>query len=84
MEKELIPIRKITGQMCVEALKNIGCYCTAKDLATHLGGTDSRAVATALRKPVDEGRVKRTFKRGLGLGAQYKFLRLTVKKVGAA
>jgi hypothetical protein len=76
--------RKINGQMCVEALKVIGCYTTAADLAKFIGWTDSRAVATALRKPVDEGRVKIRYKRGLGLGAHYKFVRLSVKKVGAA
>jgi hypothetical protein len=68
--------RKITGQMCVEALKAVGKALPAKELADFITRTDSRAVATALRKPVDDGRVKIMYKRGLGFGAHYKFVRM--------
>ena len=65
--------------MCVQRLKHHGVNMTAKEIAGSLGMGDSRAVATALRKPVDDGRVKISYKRGLGLGAQYRFVRLTAK-----
>jgi len=71
--------RKITAQMCVEALKAVGKSIPAKELADFMTRTDSRAVATALRKPVRDGRVKIMYKRGLGLGAHYRFVRMTAK-----
>ena len=89
---------KITGEMCVQVLKealdasktlNALPRLTAKEIASVLSistQTDSRAVATALRKPVDDGRVKIRYDRGLGLGASYKFVRSTPAKAkgGAA
>lgn len=84
---------KITGDMCVQALKEHKEFSliygadpaiTAKEIARALD-TDSRAVATALRKPVSDGRVKINYSRGLGLGASYKFVRSTpAKKKGWA
>ena len=76
--------RKITAQMCVEALKAVGKAIPAAELADFITRTDSRAVATALRKPVRDGRVKIMYKRGLGLGAHYCYLRSAAKNRGAA
>ena len=88
---------KITGEMCVQVLKeakdasktlNAFASLTAKQIASALSisiQTDSRAVATALRRPVNDGRVKIRYDRGLGLGASYKFVRSTpAKKKGGA
>jgi hypothetical protein len=69
----------ITGDMCVQRLKHHGVFMTAKEIAESLGMGDSRAVATALRNPVRDGRVKINYKNGLGLGAQYRFVRMTAK-----
>ena len=68
---------KITAEQCVVALKKRGLSTTAKDLAEFIGMTDSRAVATALRQPVKDGRVTINYKRGQGLGAHYRFKRMT-------
>jgi hypothetical protein len=75
--------QKITGEMCVQALKTSEQSITASEIA-QLVGSDSRAVATALRKPVRDGRVKIMYKRGLGLGAHYCYLRSAAKNRGAA
>ena len=69
----------VTGEMCVQRLKHHRISMTAKQIAESLGTGDSRAVATALRKPVEDGRVKINYKRGLGFGAYYRFVRLTAK-----
>ena len=69
---------KITAEQCVMALKRRDLRTTARALADYLG-TDSRAVATALRKPVKDGRVKIRYTRGLGFGAEYRFVRLKAK-----
>jgi hypothetical protein len=77
--------KKITGDDCVQCLKTLSKGGTAAEIAFLLN-TDSRAVATALRKPVNDGRVKINYSRGLGMGATYKFVRSTPAKVkgGAA
>jgi hypothetical protein len=64
---------KISCADAVMALKKHGLTAHAKVIAEILG-TDSRAVATALRNAVDDGRVSRRYKRGLAL---YRFKRLT-------
>lgn len=69
----------ITGDQVVYTLKCIGKAQTAADIATHLG-TDSRAVATALRQPVEDGRVARTWRRSKQK-ASYRFVRLKAKAV---
>jgi hypothetical protein len=46
----------ITGDDCVVALKKLGGGVTAKAIAAELG-TTSRAVATAMRTPLNDGRV---------------------------
>lgn len=66
-------MKKITADDAVRALKKHGLATTAKTIAKLLE-TDSRAVATALRLPVDDGRVTRRFKKGIAL---YRFKRLT-------
>ena len=70
---------KITAEQCVMALKRRDLSTTARQLAEYMGATDSRAVATALRKPVEDGRVKIRHTRGLGFGAEYRFVRLKAK-----
>ena len=69
----------ITAEQCVMALKRRNLRTTAKALAEYIGETDSRAVATALRQPVRDGRVKIRYTRGLGFGAEYRFVRLKAK-----
>ena len=75
-------IKKITGDDCVQCLKTMSKGGTAADIAFLLK-TDSRAVATALRKPVKDGRVKTIHCGDVWL---YKFIRSTPAKVkgGAA
>jgi hypothetical protein len=77
--------KKITGDDCVRVLKTMTNGGTAADIAFLLK-TDSRAVATALRKPVNDDRVKINYNRGSGMGATYTFVRSTPTKVkgGAA
>jgi hypothetical protein len=79
--------RKITGQMCVEALKAVGKAMTAQEIAEYLTRTDARAVATAIRKPWRDGRIKTVRNRenwkARGVWT-YKFVRMTAKKAGAA
>jgi hypothetical protein len=76
----------ITGDECVLMLKRLGHSTTAKGLARCLSSTwlvtDSRAVATALRQPVKDGRVTRRYKRpapGEQVCAFYRFVRLKPK-----
>lgn len=73
---------KITGEMVVRALKEIGRTESAKAIAQKLGTTDTRAIATALRAPVADGRVTINYRhrkamRGVAL---YRFVRLTAKE----
>lgn len=65
----------ITATDCVLALKRRGVSCPARTIATDLG-TDSRAVATALRGPVRDGLVTIWFRKGIGF---YRFARLKKK-----
>ena len=66
-------MKKITADDAVRALKKHGLTARAKIVAELLE-TDSRAVATALRLPVKDGRVSMKFKKGIAL---YRFKRLT-------
>ena len=68
-------MKKITCQDAVLALKQRGLSTPAKDIAEMLG-TDSRAVATALRSATKDGRVTSTHRKGI---AFYRFKRLTVR-----
>lgn len=73
----------ITGDQAVAALKNLGTASCAATIAGYLtmtlgGFVDSRAVATALRGPVDDGRVTLTWRRKAGR-ASYRFVRLKAK-----
>lgn len=65
----------ITATDCVQALKKRKLSTSASALAAWIG-TDSRAVATALRGPVRDGLVTISFKRGIGF---YRFVRLNKK-----
>lgn len=69
--------KRITCNDAVLALKAIGRSVPAKEIATHLG-TDSRAVATALRDAVTDGRVTISYRKNIGL---YRFKRLTAKPI---
>ena len=73
-------MNKITAEQCVRALKDIRLSTPAKTLADRLGST-SRAVATSLRQPCNDGRVSFTFKKGV---MWYRFVRLSVKKGSSA
>lgn len=49
-------------------------------LPTHvINAAKTAAVATALRKPLKDGRVKIRYTKGLGFGAEYRFVRLKAK-----
>jgi len=63
---------KITCQEAVLAVRAIGRSTTAKDIAAHMG-TSPGAVATALRKATQDGRVELSWPKGIGL---YRFKRL--------
>jgi hypothetical protein len=63
----------ITCEDVVRKLQQWGLSTPAKNIAEMMG-TDSRAVATALRKATYDGRVKMAFKRGI---AYYRFIKLT-------
>lgn len=66
---------RITTEQAVLALKGIGLSTAAKGIAERMG-TDSRAVATALRGAVKDGRVSITYRKGIGC---YRFKRLKPK-----
>lgn len=75
----------ITGELCVLALKGLGHSSRAKTVAGYITSvlgvpTDSRAVATALRVPVSDGRVSCSYRRNTGV-ASYRFVRLKAKAV---
>ena len=73
-------MKRITAADCVLALKLNKRSINAAALADIMG-TDSRAVATALRKPTSDGRVSIHYKKGIGW---YRFVRMSPKKGGAA
>lgn len=73
-------MKRITADDCVRALKARKTAHPASAVAKDLGST-SRAVATALRGPVKDGRVSWNFKKGIAL---YRFVRLNPKKGSAA
>jgi len=83
MENDMKP-QKVTAAECVLALKTFSKGGKAKDIAFVLN-TDSRNVATALRKPTHDGRVKLGWDKKTGV-AVYKYIRSTPAKVkgGAA
>lgn len=69
--------RFITSDDAVRAAKGMARACTAREIAEYIGGTDSRAVATALREPTKDGRVTINYR---GSVATYRFRRLTAKE----
>lgn len=70
---------RITGEAVVRALKELGFASTAGCIAAHLGTTDTRAIATAARKPVADGRITMRFLRRQPV-ARYRFVRMTAKE----
>lgn len=67
----------ITCDQAVRALMGIGCSQPACVIAAYMG-TGSRAVAAALRKAVNDGRVSISYRHKDGV-ARYRFVRLTAK-----
>ena len=65
-------MKKITANDVVLALKAIKLSTSAKSLAFWMN-TSSRAIATALRGPVDDGRIYCRYQKGI---AYYRFVRL--------
>lgn len=70
---------KIICADSVRALKELNRSVPAKVIALKLG-TDSRAVATSLRNAVRDGRVKITYRKGIG---NYRFIRMHAGGQGA-
>lgn len=72
--------KRITVEQAVRALRSLGAAATAKAIAASMsdeaGEVTSRAVATALRQPVSDGRVTINFKRRV---PTYRFIRLIAK-----
>ncbi len=75
-------IKTINEHVVVRALQKRRLSTTAAALAEYLDSqgydTSSRAVATALRRPVEDGRVSRTWRRSKQQ-ASYRFVRLKAK-----
>lgn len=69
---------RITGDDVVFALKAIGRTVEVAELAKQLGTTDTRAVATASRKPRNDGRIRMTYNRHF-TGALYRFVRMKAR-----
>lgn len=73
---------KITTTDVLQALKMIGRSSTAEFIATYMahergfGDVTSRAVATAMRMPVADGRATITYRKGRGW---YRFVRMAPK-----
>ena len=67
--------QKITCEDAVLCLKRFGLSWPAKTIGAAMK-TDARAVATALRMAVKDGRVKITYRKSIGF---YRFIRLTAK-----
>lgn len=80
-------MKRITAEMCVAATRDAGKAVTAQEIAAIIGDTTSRSVATALRNPLKDGRVKAVRNRENWKARNcwtYRFVRLTAKKGGAA
>lgn len=67
----------ITCDRAVRALKELGRSQRAREIAAHLGA-GTRAVATALRGAVNDGRVSISYRHKDGV-ARYRFIRLAAK-----
>jgi hypothetical protein len=74
---------RVTADAVVRACKALGTAHPAKTIAAKLGTYDSRAVATAARKPVSDGRLRVWYPKGSAV-ALYRFVRLTPKPNPAA
>ena len=72
---------KITGEMVVFALRALGRSVQAKHIAMQLGTDDTRAVATAARKPAKDGRITCRYPKGRNV-ATYRFVRLRAQHRG--
>ncbi len=68
--------QRITGDAVVRALKTIGRVVDVRELAQAIGTEDTRAVASASRKPSKDGRIRVSFPKH-GAAARYKFVRLS-------
>lgn len=79
----LVPERsKISAYDAIKALREIRCQpATAKQIAEQINrrfgmDTDSRAVATAMRQPVKDGRVRIRYHGGIG---HYRYVRMRAR-----
>lgn len=70
-------LAKVTADDCVRAAQAIRTACSAQQIAERLG-TSPRAVATAIRSAVKDGRVSIRFPKGLNM-ALYRFVRVKAK-----
>jgi hypothetical protein len=73
---------RVTADAVVRACKALGTAHPAKAIAAKLG-TDARAVATAARRPVADGRLRIWYPKGSAV-ALYRFVRLSPKPNPAA
>jgi antitoxin component of RelBE/YafQ-DinJ toxin-antitoxin module len=73
--------RRITGDDVVRALKRLRKSSDAKQIAAALGIDDTRAVATAARRPVKDGRITINY-RGRSNAATYRFVRIAAQQQG--
>jgi hypothetical protein len=78
-----MPVRKITATEAVLALRRLGTASSASTIASSMSGlghgeVTSRAVATALRVAVADGRVTCTYRRTTNK-ASYRFVRLAMR-----
>lgn len=74
------PCENITGRQVVLALQAMKRSVPATEIAEYIGYTDARAVATAARQPVKDGRITMTYRKPKGDKLQrrgfYRFVRL--------
>jgi hypothetical protein len=66
----------ITDHDVVRALKELRTTVTVSEIAAVLGTGDTRAIATAARKPAKDGRIRVRYPRRGG-GAVYRYVRMT-------
>lgn len=76
-------MKKVTGDDVVLALKALKRSVPIREISAHLGGAGSRAIATAARGPMSDGRITVRYPRR-GSAAVYRFVRLKAAIKGVA
>jgi hypothetical protein len=71
-------MRKITGGDVVIALKALKRSVSVEEISVQMGGVNTRAIATAARKPTSDGRITMHYPKR-GSAALYRFVRLHAK-----